>query len=146
MDWNRDQVVIGKVNVCNTIHWNGIGIQECSVKGGQRDVLPHEVVHFCHLECQTRVDHSEWLVTLIQAEIIKFDQRLAGFNVRKPRDDPQGILAKQIFSHRLRILVNEVGRDSVAQVSEVSENIGAVVLNSPLHCLRKGRKRVVAKE
>ena len=126
--------------MCNTIHWNGIGIQECSVKGGQRDVLPHEVVHSCHLECQTCVDHSEWFVTLIQAEIIKFDQRLTGFNVRKPWDDPQGILAKQVFSHCLRVLVNEVGRDSVAQVSEVGKNISTVVVNSPLHCLGRAGK------
>ena len=122
--------------MCDTIYWNGIGIQERPVKGGQRDVLPHEVVHFGHLECQTCVNHSQGLVTLLQAEIIKFDQWLAGLNIRKPRDDPQGILTKQVFSHCLWVVVNEVRRDSVAQVSEVSENIGAVVLNSPLHCLR----------
>ena len=139
LDWNGDQVVVGEVNVCNVVHWNGNGIQEPSLEGGQRDVLPHKVIHPCHLKCLTWVNHSERLIILFQAIILQVDNLFLRFDVGESWDQLQWVLSKEVVSHCLLVAVNKFWGNSIAQFPEVGENVGTVVHDGPLHHLKEGR-------
>ena len=135
---NGRQFVVREVDVGDQMHRDDVVVQKRAAETGEGDVLPHEVVSFRDFQRRAGVKNIESLLVSFEAAVVQaLVGQLRELNMGELWDDFERVLGKEVVSHDVMVAFDELHRDGVAEVSQVSEDVGTAALDGPIHHLQR---------